>query len=394
MSSNADNALSSAGNIAHRRRSMFFLGAAVAGAAVAMALQVGLQSNFAADEMELTGLQQGLSEAARECCGISALAVLAILAGLAEPIIAAIMLVLLAIGLSSYAIIPSFGWMVVGSLIWSQGLHVWMPLPSSMTLALAESGKAGHRLGQIQSAGAAGAGIGLVLALVLTHWGVHIRPLYALSGFFALSGAAACLAIPRQIKTPGPRLVLRRKYGIFYALNFLEGWRKQIFIAFVGYLLVKQYHTHLTTMLVLWIIGQGVGYVLAPRVGKLIDRVGERKSLIFYYACMVLIFLGYALWQDRRVLFVLFILDNAFFLFTMAFTTYLNRIAPPAEHTASLSMGVAVNHIGAVAMPLVGGLLWNYMGYHWVFAGGAAVAIISAIVSMTLPKHEVTLNAA
>ncbi|MGB9624269.1 MAG: hypothetical protein ACPMAQ_05350 [Phycisphaerae bacterium] len=38
------------------------------------------------------------------------------------------MLIVLAVGLSAYSIVSSFPWLVVTSLIWSQGLHIWMPL--------------------------------------------------------------------------------------------------------------------------------------------------------------------------------------------------------------------------------------------------------------------------
>ena len=278
----------------HRRQGLKYLCVASAAVGFGFALQIAIGANFAVEEMGLSGLQQGMLEMFRESCGIFALGILAILAGLAEPLIGAGVLVFVAVGLSSYFYVHEYLWLVLASLVWSQGFHVWMPLPNSMGLALAEPGCEGRRIGQIQAAAAAGSGVGLVSALILTLSGVAIRPLYVLAGASVLIGAGACLYIPRQIRSEKPKLVLRKKYGLYYLLNFLEGWRKQIFMAFAGFLLVKEYGTKLSTMLVMWIIVQGVGWFSSRAVGKLIDRIGERKILVFYYAFMTFCFLGYA----------------------------------------------------------------------------------------------------
>lgn len=369
-------------------------------------MQLGLMSNFVADEMGLSAAQNGLLEAARESCGIIGFAVLAALAGLAEPLVGAGMLLLFGVGLASYYFVPDLQWLIILSVAWSLGFHVWMPLPNSMGLALAEKGRAGYRLGQIQAAGNAGMAIGLIAALVMTlgdsifrpaelfsgaidvakPW-IPMRPQFIVAGAASVVAAAACLAIPRKIKTPGPRFVFRREYSLFYGLCFLEGWRKQIFIAFAGYLLVKKYQTPLYIILLLWIAVQTIGYVAAPRVGKLVDRIGERKVLMFYFGSLALFFVGYATIKVRSYLFVIYVIDNAFFVFHVALNTYVNRIAPKNEHTQTLSMGVAMNHIAAVVTPLTGGLVWKYLGYQWTFLIGAGAAALSVFVSMRVPPH-------
>ncbi|MCX5653853.1 MAG: hypothetical protein NTY65_04290, partial [Planctomycetota bacterium] len=68
---------------AKRRRSLFFLGLAVAGVGFTMALQMGLNANFLADDIKVSGLQIGSLEGFRESCGVVAFAVLALLAGFA-----------------------------------------------------------------------------------------------------------------------------------------------------------------------------------------------------------------------------------------------------------------------------------------------------------------------
>src|ERR1035437_8513540 len=206
---------------AHRRRGLFFIGCAAAGVGMALSLQLGLNSNFVADEMLLSGLDQGILETCRESCGIFALGLLAMLATVSEPLIGAAMLALLGVGLSAYCFVPNFTWLIIASLVWSQGFHVWVPLPGSMTLALAEPGRAGYRLGQIQSASAIGSAVGLAIALTLVGSGVSgLRPLYLLAGGGALLAGVACLKIPCQKKAGRPRLIFRKRYGLYYLLAF------------------------------------------------------------------------------------------------------------------------------------------------------------------------------
>jgi MFS family permease len=371
----------------HRRRSLFFLCITVGGVGFALSLQVALSANFAVQEMHLTGLEQGLLEMFRESCGIFALCILAIFAGFAESWIGAVSLVFVGVGLACYSFVSDYFWLVAASLVWSQGLHVWMPLPNSMALALAEPGQSGRCMGRIQAAGAAGSGLGLVVALLLHSMGTPIRPLYSLAGGIAIIAAAACLFIPRTIKSEKPVLVLRKRYGLYYLLNFFEGWRKQIFLAFAAFLLVKTYDTSLTTIIIMWIVTQAIGWFTSPAVGRLIDRTGERPVLIFYYAFMTLCFLGYAFIRNKYLLYGVFLLDSSFFVFAMALTTYVGRLVPPNEKTMTLSMGVAVNHIASVTMPLAGGLLWKYLGYQWTFLIGAAAAAASVWVASYVPKR-------
>lgn len=375
-------------DIIHRRDiGLKLLCIASAAVGFTLTMQLALNANFAVQEMNLNGLQQGLLEMFRESCGIFALGVLAIFAGFAESLIAIAVLCLFAFGLSCYCFVHSYSWLVISSLTWSIGLHVWLPLPNSMGLALAEPGREGRSIGQLQAAGSAGAGLGLVCALLLTLIGVPIRPLYVVAGSASVIAAAACLYIPREIRSEKPKIVLRRKYGLYYLLCFLEGWRKQIFMAFAGYLLVKVYGTSLTTMIIMWIITQTVGLFTSRAVGRLIDRIGERKVLVFYYSFLTFCFLCYAFIKSKYFLYGIFLFDSALFVFAMALTTYVGRLAPQNEKTMTLSMGVAMNHISSVTMPLVGGIAWKYLGYQWTFLIGSFAAAASIFVAASIPQR-------
>ena len=378
---------------ARRRQGIFFVSVAVAAVSFAITAQIGLNDNFLANSPALGGLgidgfQKGLVEAARETCGITALLIFAVLAGMVERTIGFFAVAVFAVGLGAYFCVYHYFWVVVLSMVWSQGLHVWMPLPNSLMLSLAEPGRTGHRLGQLQAVGSIASGAALVVCWGMCVAHVPIRPIYIVAGLVALVGACACLGIPRDIKTPGPRFVFRRKYNLYYMLCFLEGSRKQIFLAFAGFLLVKKYDTSLQDMLLLMGVVQVINWLAAPAIGRLIDRTGERRVLMFYSGCMVLFFIGYACISSRLALWGLFILDNALFSLGMALTTYVRKIAPVSEHTPTLSMGVAMNHVAAVLVPLAGAFLWKYAGFRSAFLGGAAIAVVGVGVASKLPLHS------
>ena len=377
---------------AQRRQGIFFVSIAVAAVSFAITAQIGLNDNFLANSPALGGLgidgfQKGLVEAARETCGITALLIFAVLVGMVERTIGFFAIAVFAIGLGAYFWVYQYFWVVVLSMVWSQGLHVWMPLPNSMMLSLAEPGRTGHRLGQLQAVGSIASGVALVVCWVMCVAHVPIRPIYIMAGLVALVGAGACLAIPRDIKAPGARFVFRRKYNLYYMLCFLEGSRKQIFLAFAGFLLVKKYDTPLPDMLLLMAVVQVINWLASPAIGRLIDRIGERRVLMFYSGCMVVFFIGYALIPNRLALWGLFILDNALFSLGMALTTYVRKIAPVSEHTQTLSMGVAMNHVASVLVPLVGAFLWKYTGFRSAFLGGAAIALVGVWVASKLPPN-------
>jgi predicted MFS family arabinose efflux permease len=369
-----------------RHQGLLFVALASAFVGMALTLQTSLNSNFLVGEIGISGFQAGLLEAVRESCGIAALGIFVLVAGLTEPVIASLALLLVAFGMGSYSWAPTYRYVMILSVTWSLGLHVWTPLPNSMTLALAEPGKAGARLGKVAAAGALGSAAGLGIAFVLTLLGVKIRSLYIIAGAAALLAAASCLGIPRNIKAPGPSFIMRKRYSRYYVLNFLEGWRKQIAMAFGAFLLVKVYGAGLLEILALSAVFQGIGYFASPRVGRLIDKVGERKVLIFYYSLVTVLFLGYAFIKGKYILYGIYVFDNATFVFNTGLTTYVNKIAPKREHRPTLSMGVAANHVASVIMPFLGGILWVTLGYQWAFLVGIPAAAASIAIVMGMPR--------
>jgi MFS family permease len=165
----------------------------------------------------------------------------------------------------------------------------------------------------------------------------------------------------------------------------LQGCRRQITgFAFV-FALVREYHTGPQGIAVLMFINTVAGLIFAPIIGRLIDKLGERKSLSIGFISLAIIFWGYSSIQNRNVLFVLYCLDNLMSLWGIAVTTYLNKIALPEDIRPTLSMGVTMDHGAAVIVPLVSGLIWN-MGYVWIFKVGAVIVLISLFVTQKIRR--------
>ena len=249
------------------------------------------------------------------------------------------------------------------------------------------AGKRGRRWGRLGPPGRS-----VRPARLRWHWGCNflgltVRPMFLLAGAAGLAAAFFCSRIPKDIKAPGARLIIRKKYWLYYVLQFLEGWRKQIFIAFAGFMLVREYATPLWLMLVLALITQALGWFVAPLTGRIIDKVGEKKVLLFYYGTMAVVCACYARVHHVYVLYGLYVADSVLFSCNMALTTFVGRLAPREEHTATLSAGVAANHVAAVTMPLVGGVLWKLYGYEWAFYMGAVMAVLTLVPVMLLDKR-------
>ncbi|MCE5322865.1 MFS transporter [bacterium] len=337
--------------------------------------------NFATESLAIKPQQLGYVEAVRELPGFLCVLVVALAAQMAEPLLGSITLFVMSLGMGAYAAIHGIPSLLVFSFIWSTGLHSWMPLQSSLVLNLAQENNKGKRLGQSFCVSSTGALLGMICVRLVGH-GLSYPMWFIFGGVFVFIAACIMLTIRRDICYPEkPKIAFKSRYKLYYALTFLEGCRKQVFLTFAIYALTKVYHTHLKTVALLMIINSVVNMFGGPIVGRLIDRIGERRIMMTSYGALIFVFLGYALIHHEHALFVLYCLDNFFYLSTNCLTTYLQKIADPADLTPALSMGVTVNHAAAVLVPLIGGFLWARLGYSVTFFGGTVVVAMSLVLA-------------
>lgn len=347
-------------------------------------------NNFIVQVVNLKPAQLGILESLRETPGFLIVIVAALTMRIAEPIVAAGALILFSVGIGAYCGVTSLPSLIVWSMVWSVGFHAWATLQPSMTLALAEQEHKGRRLGQLMAISSLGTVLGMVLVLFAGKE-IGFQTVFVISGLTIFTGAIAILAISKDIgHAEKPRMVFNSKYGLYYILTLLEGCRKQVFMTFAIFLLVRNYHTPLAVVAGLMIINNIVNFGTSEWIGRMIDRFGERNVLIVCYSAAIPVFIGYACVSVPLLLYVLYCLDNLFYVGSMGSTTYLQKIADPQDLHPTLAMGVSFNHAAAVAVPLVGGLLWARYGHAVAFYGGAIVVAVSvlAVCAMNVQKQQ------
>ena len=122
-----------------------------------------------------------------------------------------------------------------------------------------------------------------------------------------------------------------------------------------------------------------INYFLAPFIGRCINRFGERKVLTLEYAALIFIFIAYALVDSKLVAALLYIGDHIFFNFAIAIRTFFQKIADPSDIAPSMAVGFTINHVAAVILPVIGGMLW-LVDYRIPFLVGAALSGLSLIL--------------
>lgn len=344
--------------------------------------------NFITEFIRIKPTQLGWLEATRELPGFLCFIVAALTMRVAEPLLGAISFFFMAIGLSCISTVHSVPVLLVWSFVWSMGMHTWMPLQSSITMHLAGAKEKGRRLGQTSGSWSLGQVIGMATVLILGHH-VSYQMWFVAGGGFCLVASAIMSRVRRDIgHGDKPRLVWKRKYRLYYVLTFLEGCRKQVFFTFALFALTKVYHTHLRIIALLMLVNGLVSMFGAPIVGRLIDKIGERRILLTSYTALIFVFVGYAEIKHAHVLYVLYCLDNFFYLSTTCLTTFIQKIAEPEDLMPTLSMGVTMNHVAAVLVPLIGGYLWASLGYPVTFWGGAVVVTVSLALATRVGRRK------
>ena len=345
-----------------------------------------LFNNFAVEVAGLGGDQVGMIQAVREVPGFLALLAVWVMVVIAEHRLSALSIVVLGLGTAATGLFPSYLGLACTTLAMSFGFHYYETTNQSLTLQYFDRGTAPLVLGALRSAGAAtNIAVGVLIFAVSSL--LDYRQMFLLIGLpVAALGVWGLLQRPvdRDLIPQHKHMVCRRRYGLFYFLTFMAGARRQIFMAFSVFLLVKVFAFSVKEVTVLFVVNNLVGYVAAPLLGRAIVRFGERRVLSVEYAGLILVFLGYAWTDSRWVAAGLYVADHLLFSFSMAVTTYFQQVADPADLAPSMAVGFTINHIAAVILPVVGGLLW-VVDHRIPFVAAAAMSGISLVAVQWIP---------
>lgn len=353
-----------------------------------------LLNNFVVEAAGFDGADIGLLHSVREIPGFLAVGVIAIIIFVREQVLGLISLTLLGVATAFTAWFPSLGGLLMLTFLSSVGFHYYETVNQSLQLQWLPKDRAPQMLGWLMGAGSAMTLV--VFILIVLMWdslGLSYNLVFMIAGgATAVIAVFALLAYP-QFEAPTPQrkqMVLRRRYWLYYALQFMSGARRQIFMVFAGFMMVEKFGFQVHELTGLYLINLIINMVVAPMMGKAVAFFGERRTLIFEYVGLALVFLAYGgiYWFDWGVMVAatLYVIDHILFGFVLALKTYFQKIADPADIAPTAAVAFTINHIAAVFLPVVLGLLW-LISPSAVFLLAAGMALVSLSLALLVPRH-------
>lgn len=356
--------------------------------AVSFSVWQALLNNFVVERAAFSGAEIGLLQSLREVPGFLAFTVVFLLLLMREQMLAIAALALTGVGVALTGLFPQALGLYCTTVIMSIGFHYYETLQQSLTLQWVEKARAPIAMGQQMSARS----IAAICAFVLVWLGIELLHLDYVWLYLAAGGvtlaitAAAWLMFPHfpQHTAQHKKIILRRRYWLYYALTFMGGARRQIFIVFAAFLMVEKFEFSAGDMALLLLLNHLINSWLAPRVGRLISDWGERRALTLEYIGLVLIFTAYAFVDTAWLAALLYILDHVLFAMAIGIRSYFQKIADPADIAATSGVAFSINHIAAVIIPVLFGVLW-LSSPAAVFLAGALMAMISLGLARLIP---------
>ncbi len=378
--------MKSISELLQQRKTLLFVLAI--GNAIAFSTWTVLLNNYVVERASFTGEEIGILQSLREVPGFLAFTAVWVLLLIRQQRFAILSLATLGIGIAITTWYPSALWLYFSTVFMSIGFHYLETLQTSLNLQWLEKSEAPHVLGQILSARSFSSM--LVLAALYGYFRffeANYTVIYLLVGGAAIAIAIFCWkAFPQFPDKVVQRkeLFLRKKYWLYYCLIFLSGARRQIFVVFAAFLLVEKFSFPIENMVLLTLVSSALITWLSPKLGKLIGVIGERRALALEQTGLIIIFTSYAFVNSLAVAVGLYILDQLLFVMVIAISTYFQKIADPADIGSTAGVAFTINHIAAVLLPALLGILW-VINYSAVFIVGALIASCSLLISRMIP---------
>ncbi len=354
-----------------------------------------LLANFAVEQAGFQWLENGLTQSVREIPGLLAFTAIFWLLLVREQVLAYAALFVLGLGVALTGQFATLTGVLVTTFIMSTGFHYFESMNVSLQLQLLPKAEAPRLIGTITAAGAAAQFLaygGLAVAW-WAGWRSY-QQLFLLVGLACMALSLAAMACFQPFQGPVRQrksIVVRRRYWLFYLLQFMTGARRQLFMAFGGFLLVWKFGYSVADMATLMLVTTAANTVLAPRLGRLVMEVGERRTIMIENIVLIVVFAGYATTASAWVAGGLFVVDGVFFTLTLAQRTYFQKIADPADMAATTSVAFTVNHVAAVTVPVAFGAL-GMINPAIIFWIGTGIASVSLACSFLVPRHPMPGN--
>ena len=349
---------------------------------------MALLNNFVVEKANFTGTEIGLLQSLREVPGFLAFTVIYLLLFVKEQKLAIFSLALTSIGVALTGYFPSVFGLYITTILMSIGFHYFETVNQSLTLQWIDKTKTAHFMGKLLSVKSAASLLAFSsIWLLMEKYTWDYQATYLLFGTLGLLFTLALALCFRQfpVKTEQNKmLVLRKRYWLFYALTFFSGARRQIFVVFAGFLMVEKFKYSVADISLLFLINYVFNLLFATKIGQLIGAIGERRILKFEYIGLILVFIAYGLVDNATIAAGLYVIDHLFFALAIAIKTYFQKIADPEDIAASAGVSFSINHIAAVIIPALLGMIWIHNNA-WVFYIGAGFACCSLLLAHLVP---------
>jgi hypothetical protein len=351
---------------------------------------MSLLNNFAVEVASFNGSQIGMLQSIREIPGFLAFGIVFVLLFISQQRLVYISMMFLGIGVALTGMFPNVIGLYITTVIMSIGFHYLETLNQSLSLQWLDKARAPIILGRISAAKSFTSLIVFILIFILMKfYSIEYKNIYLFFG-----GVTFIIAILAWIGfdhfkddvVQDKKLKLKKEYWLFYLLTFFAGARRQIFMVFASFMLVEKFGVDIHNMVALLFINSILNIYFAPFIGRFIARIGERITLRIEYIGLILVFVSYAFVENLYIAYALYIIDHLLYSMAIALKTYFQKIANPKDLASASAVSFTINHIAAVFLPALLGLVWLY-SHALVFFIGATIAICSFMLSFLIPKN-------
>src|SRR6056300_575100 len=297
---------------------------------LAFSVWSALLNNFVIEVGQFDGSDIGWLHTVREIPGFLAIGVIAVLLLMREQTLGLVSLMLLGVATAITAWFPSMGGILTITMLSSIGFHYYETVNQSLQLQWLTKDEAPRVLGALLAVGSA-ATLFAYGAIVITWrtFDLSYNFVYLVSGGITAVMAVAAFFLYPQFESPNPQIkkfILRKRYWLYYALQFMAGARRQIFIVFAGFMMVERFGFDVHEITTLYLINLVINIVAAPFIGRAVGRFGERNALIIEYIGLIAVFSAYGgiyvFGWGVVLASVLYVIDHIFFAMALALKTY------------------------------------------------------------------------
>lgn len=359
-----------------------------------------LLNNFVIEKASFTGAEIGILQSLREVPGFLAFTAVFILLVLKEQTFALLSLALMSVGVAMTGWFPYEIGLYCTTVIMSIGFHYFETVNQSLTLQWLHKDRTAHFMGQQLAVKSFASLFAYAAIWVLMEWlGISYNAMYMSAGGAGLLIVVILwLTFPTFKEATGQHknLIMRRRYWLYYALTFFSGARRQIFVVFAAFMMVEKFGYSVGQISLLFAVNYIFNLLFAPAIGKWIHKVGDKTALTVEYIGLFILFIAYGLVDNAMLAGALFIIDHLFFALAIAIKTYFQKIADPRDIASTAGVSFTINHVAAVVIPALLGIVW-LTSPSLVFFIGAGFALCSLILSRNIPKlpeqgNEVVFN--